>query len=185
MRLPPLPADQWDAEVDKALASVMLPPERRSPGAAGNVVGTLVRHPKLAKAFLRFNFYLLYSSSLSPRLRELAILRVAHRTNSTCEWVPHVALGRRAGLSEDEIAAVQRGEAANDLDRAVLTAVDELHDGYELSDQTWSALREHLDEQQRMDLIFTIGCYTALAMALNTFGVELEDDLNFELQNER
>ena len=34
------------------------------------------------------------------------------------------------------------------------------------------ALSEHLDERQRMDLVFTIGCYGALAMAINTFGVE-------------
>ena len=31
---------------------------------------------------------------------------------------------------------------------------------------------KRLDERQRMDLIFTIGGYIALAMALNAFGVE-------------
>jgi hypothetical protein len=45
-----------------------------------------------------------------------------------------------------------------------------------VSDQTWAVLSKRLDEQQRMDLIFTIGGYTALAMALNTFGVEVEVD---------
>src|SRR5512139_2874216 len=79
VRLPPLPADQWDDAVDESL-SVMLPAERRNPEAAGNLLATLARHPKLTKAFLRFNLHLLFSSSLSPRLRELAILRVAHLT---------------------------------------------------------------------------------------------------------
>ena len=35
---------------------------------------------------------------------------------------------------------------------------------------------EHLDERQRMDLVFTIGCYGALAMAINTFGVEPDQE---------
>jgi alkylhydroperoxidase family enzyme len=169
-----LPADQWDDTTRQALSG--LPEERRNPEGAGNLLSTLVRHPKLAQAFLRFNFHLLYGSTLPPRLRELAILRVAHRTASTYEWGQHVLLGRKAGLSDDEIAAVARGEAADGFDGAILHSVDELLDNYELSDATWSALSDRLDERQRMDLMFTIGCYAALAMAFNTFGVELEDD---------
>ena len=42
MRVPPLPADQWDDAVDHALSS--LPPERRNPDASGNLLATLVRH---------------------------------------------------------------------------------------------------------------------------------------------
>ena len=41
---------------------------------------------------------------------------------------------------------------------------------------TWATLSEHLDEHQRMDLVFTIGCYGALAMAINTFGVEPDQE---------
>ncbi len=44
----------------------------------------------------------------------------------------------------------------------------------QLSDQTWAALGEHLNDQQRMDFVFTVGCYTLLAMAFNTFGIQLE-----------
>ena len=55
-----------------------------------------------------------------------------------------------------------------------MRAVDELDEKTNISDQTWAALGERLDEQQRMDLVFTIGNYIALAMALNTFGVEVE-----------
>jgi 4-carboxymuconolactone decarboxylase len=175
VRLPPLPADQWDDAVDQALA-VMLPEERRTPDAASNVLSTLVRHPDLTKAFLRFNVHLLMRSTLPARIRELAILRVAHRTSCVYEWVHHVDLGIRAGLTEDEIDAIRRGQAADEFDRTVLAGVDELFDKSELSDTTWSALSERFDERQRMDFVFTVGCYTALAMALNTFGVEVEKD---------
>jgi alkylhydroperoxidase family enzyme len=173
VRLPPLPADQWDDAVDEALA-VMLPRERRTPEKASNILTTFVNHPALIKEFLRFNVHLLFRSTLSPRLRELAILRVAHRTDSEYEWIQHVKMGLNAGLTEDEIAGVQRGEAADEFDRTVLTGVDELMDSYELSDATWSALGERFDERQRMDFVFTVGCYVTVAMALKTFGVELD-----------
>ena len=175
MRVPPLPADQWDDAVDRALA-VMLPQERRNPENASNILGTFVNHPDLTKEFLKFNVHLLFNSTLPPRLRELAILRVAHRTDSKYEWVQHVKMGLREGLTDDDIAGVQRGEAADAFDRTVLAAVDELLETYELSDAAWSALGERFDKRQRMDFVFTIGCYVTVSMALKTFGVELEQE---------
>jgi AhpD family alkylhydroperoxidase len=179
VRVPPLHADQWDDTVDRALSGLM-PPERRNPEAAGNLVATLVRHPKLTRGFLRFNFHLLYGSTLPDRLRELAVLRVAHRTNCEYEWLHHLTMGRDAGLTDEVIAGIERGEAADDLDRAILAAVDELQDDAVVSDPTWEALSAHLDERQLMDLIFTIGCYGSLAMAINTFGVEPDSNMEPE-----
>jgi 4-carboxymuconolactone decarboxylase len=175
VRVPPLPADQWDDAVDHALSG-MLPPERRNPASAGNLLATLVRHPELTRAFLRFNNHLLFSSTLPPRLRELAVLRVAHLSNSEYEWRHHVRMGGEVGLTEDVIEGIQRGQAADELDRAVLHAVDELQEKSNVSDETWTVLSDHLDERQRMDLVFTIGCYGALAMAINTFGVAPDEE---------
>ena len=175
VRVPPLPADEWDDAVDHALSG-MLPAERRNPEAAGNLLATLVRHPKLTRAFLRFNGHLLYSSTLPPRLRELAVLRVAHVHGSEYEWHHHVRMGREVGLTDDVIDGIQRGEVSDELDQAIVRAVDELQDKSAVSDTTWAVLSDHLDERQRMDLVFTIGCYGALAMAINTFGVEPDSE---------
>ena len=175
VRVAPLPADQWDETVDQALSGLM-PAERRNPEATGNLVATLMRHPKLARGFLRFNFHLLYGSTLPARLRELAVLRVAHVTNCEYEWRHHVGMGREAGLSDDVIAGIERGEAADELDAAIIAAVDELQRDANVSDTTWTTLSAHLDERQLMDLVFTIGCYGSLAMAINTFGVEPDQE---------
>ncbi|UXA06223.1 carboxymuconolactone decarboxylase family protein [Mycobacterium sp. SMC-2] len=173
MRLPPLPADQWDEATHRAL-SAMRDPE------ANNALGTLAHHPALAKAFLRFNVHLLTTSTLPARIRELAILRVAHRRECAYEWSHHVGMAKGEGITDDEIAAVlgDAGEDAghmDEFDRAVIAAVDELDDKSRLSDETWAALGERLDDQQRMDFVFTVGCYALLAMAFNTFGIQLEN----------
>lgn len=173
MRLSPLPAEEWDDAARNAV-SVMLPEERRNPDDAGNVLSTLVRHPKLTRAYLKFSTYLLYGSTLPPRIRELAILRVAHRRDCAYEWAHHVEMGGDVGLTDADIEAARAGQSTDTFDSAVLRAVDELDEKSNVSDQTWAALGERLDERQRMDLVFTTGNYIALAMALNTFGVEVE-----------
>jgi AhpD family alkylhydroperoxidase len=174
-RLPPLPEDQWDDEVRAALAG-MLPRVRRNPEGAGTALATLVRHPDLTKAFLAFSVHVLFRSTLPPRLRELVILRVAKRRRCAYEWTHHVELAAEVGLSVAEVEAAGRGEAVDSADRAVLAAVDELDRDSAISDETWSMLSDHLDERQRMDLVFTIGAYTLMAMAYNTFGVEPEHE---------
>jgi 4-carboxymuconolactone decarboxylase len=173
VRLTPLPADQWDDDVRRAL-SVMLPEERLNPQDAGVALATLARHPALTKAFLRFSNHLLFRSTLEPRMRELAILRVAHRKGCEYEWGHHAFIGKAEGLTDEDIAGVARGEAADAFDQTVLNAVDELDEKSRISDATWAALSERLDERQRMDLVFTIGGYGLMAMAYNTFGIEPE-----------
>ena len=170
MRVTPLPAGEWDDAVHAALR--LMPEERRNPVAAGNAIATFVNHPDLTRAYLTFSFYLLTRSTLAPRLRELAVLRIAHLTSCAYEWDEHVAIGKDAGLSDADIAALQRGEAAEEFDRTVLTAVDELVENTRITDETWAALGERMDKRQLMDFVFTTGGYHMLAMALNTFGVE-------------
>lgn len=174
-RLAPLPDDQWDDRTRDALAA-LLPRKLRTARGAGNAMATLVRHPDLTKAFLPFSTYVLFQSTLPPRLRELVTLRVARRRDCAYEWASHLVLARQAGLSEAEIEAAGRGKAVDPLDSAVLDAVDELEDHSTVSDRTWAALGEHLDEQQRMDLVFTVGAYAVLAMAFNTFDVPPDDE---------
>ncbi|MBL4819769.1 MAG: carboxymuconolactone decarboxylase family protein, partial [Gammaproteobacteria bacterium] len=41
----------------------------------------------------------------------------------------------------------------------------------------WSGLAEIYSEKQMIDLVFTVGQYTMLSMALKTFGVQLDGGL--------
>lgn len=167
MRLQPLPADEWDEATRQALSAMR-------EADSNNALSTLAHHPALAKAFLRFNVHLLVSSTLPARIRELAILRVAHRRRCAYEWSHHERMAKEEGITDDQIAALKRGEAADAFDQVVITGVDELDEKSELSDQTWAALGERLDDQQRMDFVFTVGCYALLAMAFNSFGIQPE-----------
>jgi 4-carboxymuconolactone decarboxylase len=123
---------------------------------------------------------LLQRPALSPRQRELMVLRVAWRTRSRYEWVQHLRLAPRVAITPDEIAAIADGPRAptwSPLEADLLAATDQLIEGYRVDDDTWKRLAEHLDERQLVELVFTVGTYTALAMAFKSFGLELDPDL--------
>ncbi len=186
-RLAPLPRERWDDDVRDALRTGFSDEVATRFLASGpdaiampNVLATLMHHPQLAGPFLAYNNVLLQRPALDPRLRELMVLRVAWRTRARYEWAQHVRLATRLGMSSDEIDAIAGGPDANvwtPLEARLLAATDQLIDNYRVEDDTWSSLAKELDERQLVELVFVVGTYTGLAMAFNSFGLQLDPDL--------
>ena len=175
-RVPPLPIDEIDPEIRERIAG------GPGDGAVLNIFRTLAQHPKLLKRWLVFGSHVLGRSSLGAREREILILRIGFLCRSAYEWGQHVKIALGSGLTQAEIDAIPGGPDApgarwSDLERALLRATDELHADSFVSDATWAALAKHLDTQQLMDVIFTVGQYNMVAMALNTLGVQPEPGL--------
>lgn len=142
-----------------------------------NIFRTLAHHPKLLTRWLVFGNHVLSKSTLTPRDRELAILRVGWLCRAGYEWGQHVLIAREAGLGDDEIERVADGPEApgwSEAERALLQATDELHADAFVGDATWAALARHYDTRQLLDLVFTVGQYQLVSMALNTLGVQPE-----------
>ncbi len=170
-RIAPLQDNEWSEEQRELLT-------RGSPARVLNIFRTLARHPDLYKRWTPFGNHILFKSTLSARDREIAILRVGHLCRSGYEFHQHTRVGKAAGLSDAEIERIKQGPEAEGwtpLERAILQAVDELHRDAFISDATWKALAAHYDEKQLIDLVFTVGQYTMVSMALNTLGVQIED----------
>jgi alkylhydroperoxidase family enzyme len=170
-RLAPLAYDDLD---DETKALVGAPPVL-------NIFGTLARHPKLLKRWLVFGAHVLSKSTLPERDRELLVLRTGWNCRAPYEWGQHVAIARRAQITDAEIEAVAVGSDAplwSRFDATLLRAADQLHADACIDDATWAALRERYDEQQVLDLIFTVGQYHLVSMALNSLGVERDDGVD-------
>ncbi len=171
-RLAPLEEKNWSDEQRELLAPMA------HNGRVHNIFKTLARHPKLLKRWLPFANHILFKSSLPPREREMAILRIGWLCRAEYEWGQHVEIGRRAGHSDAEIARIAEGprEAGwSAHEAALLAAVDELHGDACVGDASWATLSQRYDTAQLMDLIFTVGNYALVSMALNSLGVRLEE----------
>lgn len=169
-RVDPLPVDEMEEELRVQFGD----------GPILNIFRTLAHHPKLMKRWLVFGNHVLGKSTLPARDREIAILRIGWLCGSEYEWGQHVVIGKRCGISDEEIERIADGpdaEGWGDVERAVLRATDELHADAFVSDETWAALGAHYDVQQCMDLVFAVGQYNLVSMALNTLGVQAESDL--------
>jgi alkylhydroperoxidase family enzyme len=175
-RIPPLPRDAW-TDAARDVFALMGGPAARENGLSNNAIETLARHPELATAFLTFDLHLLAKSTLPPRLRELVILRTCWVNCFEYDWRYHQRTGAQLGITADEVRALQEGPEADcwtALERAALRAIDQMRQGGRIDDATWGALAAELSPAQLMDLLFTVGGYVMIAMAMSNMGVELE-----------
>ena len=140
------------------------------------VYRTFARHPKLYPPRQILSEYIRTKSTLSPRVREMLILRIGWRCRSAYEWAAHAPAGRRAGLTDDQIRMLARSgyEGWSAADAAIVRAADELFTDDTISDATWKALDDQFDDRQLLDVLITTGGYRMVSMVLNTFGVAAE-----------
>lgn len=178
-RITPLSLDAADAATRELLAQ--LARVRGADTRVLNVFGTLAHHPELLRHWLGFATYLLTSSSLERRLRELVVLRVGWRCHSPYEWGQHVRIGRKAGVLDADLERLATGPEAVGWslpERAALRAADELIDRHTLGDAAWQELCLHFSKQQILDLVFLVGQYQLVSSALNACRVERDDGLD-------
>lgn len=174
-RFAPVPiADRTDFQ-RKLLARA-----NQTPGRDVNIYSTLVRRPDLFDNWLDFAHGLLFHGKLGARDREILIMRSAINCEAEYEWSQHLRFAREAGLAEDEIAAFQIGADSpvwDEKSRLLIVAADEMHAASSIRDDTWEQLERHFSESELYETVMVVGTYHLCAIMLNTFGVQLDDEL--------
>jgi 4-carboxymuconolactone decarboxylase len=170
-RLSPLPADEQHDDLRNLLQRLA------GPEGTPNLYTTLARNEALFRRWLSFGAALMHGS-LPPRVRELLILRIAWRCRSDYEFGQHTVIAKTVGLSAEEILRVaDRGGGWTAPDAAVIRAADELHDNATLTEATWSALREQLDDAQLIEFLMVAGQYHLVAYCANAIAIERDEGL--------
>jgi 4-carboxymuconolactone decarboxylase len=179
-RIPQVPEAQWSDDIRTALQ------QYQPDGRATNDFRTLARHPELLKGVMPFAAYVSRQSTLTPRHREMLILRTAWLCRAEYVWASHVPIAQaRQGptnppLTADEVRRVAEGPEARGwtpFEAALLRLADELHVNAFVSDATWSTLAAQYDQKQLVDAVFAVAEYTMLAAAMNAFGVQPDEGL--------
>ncbi|MEO8261386.1 MAG: carboxymuconolactone decarboxylase family protein [Pseudolysinimonas sp.] len=128
----------------------------------------LLLAPELGTALQELGAAIRYRTSLTPRIRELAILVVAIHWDSAFERHAHESVGRSVGLTGDELATLRTSDPAENAAVALCRALV----AGDVDDAQWSAAREHLDEATIFELTTLVGYYATLALQLRVFRAE-------------
>ncbi len=144
-----------------------------------NLFKVMANSPEVGRAFLKLGNTILMKSSLNPRLRELAILRVGTLAKASYEWTQHVPIALRVGVTQPQIDALPDWKKApdrfNDQERAVLAYTDAVAEQIRVPDDIFGAVRAFLSDQQIVELTTTIGYYGMVSRILEALRIELEN----------
>jgi len=176
-RIAAIPNDEIDQEswdmVNTLREAAGAPPTNEMPA----FMRIMAKHPPIFHRQMEMG-NVLFTGRISPRERELAVLRISWLAGAPFEWGEHVAIAKRSSVSDEEIERVTQGSSASgwsEHDGAIVSAVEELLADFAISDPTWTILARTWDEQKLIELPMMIGQYLTTAFLLNSLRVQLGD----------
>jgi alkylhydroperoxidase family enzyme len=126
--------------------------------------------------------FALYQSpdrALDPLLRELGQMRAGWARGSQFVFSQHCKQARILGLAEEKVEAVPAwsvAEVFTPVERAVLAYADALVlGGGRVPEHVFAALREHLDDEQILELTYTTCLYDMHAVMARALRLEQDD----------
>lgn len=133
--------------------------------------------PHIGLNFQRMGNSILKGEELSPKLRELAILRVGFLTRCRYELTQHTPIALRAGLQKkqiDELGQWKLSKNFTDEEKAVLAYTDEMEVNIQVKDATFNELRRFLSEHSTVEMTATIAYYGMACRILEALQVDME-----------
>lgn len=128
-------------------------------GAVPNVFRTMAHNPEMLEAFLALNATL-PKTSLDGKLRELAYIKTSELNGCAYCLHHHRALGKKAGLSDRQLAETAEFETSDvydDLQREVMRYAEQVTRHINVDDALFARLKSSLGDRELVELAMTVG----------------------------
>ncbi len=186
MRLQPLPPESLSPALRSVHDTIVALMVRKQPqiiaeDEAGALIGpfpVMLHFPDFGVPALQFLAAIGTEAKLPPIVRETAILAVGARLNARYELYAHEIMAAVAGLTPEAIAALAAGERPIDLPAEAAIAHDvaaSLIAGRILPSSTYERATALLGREGFGELVFLIGGYALIAVALNAFDMPVPE----------
>lgn len=149
-------------------------------GRVLNLFKVLGHLPYIGLNFQRLGNSILKGEGLSPKLRELAILRVGYLARCRYEMAQHTPIAMRAGINKRQIGEIGQWKLSREFtseEKAVLAYADEVEINVQVKDETFNALSTFLNEQSIVELTAAIAYYGMACRLLEALKVDMESGI--------
>lgn len=144
-----------------------------------DVLRLIANAPNVFEEWAQMAGQLFDSPTFTPRMREVIILRVGHLQDSPYELAQHVIFAGRAGLTDQQIDALQNNAPLDtagfsDDERLVIDTVTELCTTRRLRDDSFAEAHALLGDEALTELLMIVSCYYGLALVLNAVDLDID-----------
>lgn len=167
---PPAPDDM--TEEQRALVAALTASPR---GSLRGPYLPLIHSPDLADRMRVLGDFIRFGGLLPPRLKEILILLNARHWSVDYMFAVHREMAEAAGIDAAIVAAIASGHRPGGLtpdEQAAYDLAAALLQTGRVDDASFAAARAAWGERGVVELSAFVGYYTALAMILNTAGIE-------------
>ena len=164
-------ADPNANEEVKALAAQI----HKERGRLHNLYLMLLNSPPIARGWLNLLTAVRQQCQLPARYRELTILRIAILNGADYEYISHVPIGLKEGISQEQIDALKdwrKSKVFEPADLAVLAYTDSMTEDIHVPDNVFDALRPHFDTRELTELTATIAAYNLVSRFLEAVKID-------------
>ena len=147
-------------------------------GSLINIYKLLLHSPTVALTWFEHIGAIRWKTKLSPRLREIAIVRIAsimRYAYALNQHVPHIAVPDGVSLEECEALKDWRASGKfSEAEHAALAYVDAIVAGPEVPDDVFAALRKHFSEREVVELTVLVATYIMHNRVFTALKVDIE-----------
>ena len=150
-----------------------------------NIVRLVAQAQGVAEPVFSLIGAMLTKLDLDDRLREMTILQVGRHTDAEYEWVQHVPIAERVGVTSAQVAAIERGDVEavcfDERARATLAFVTEVLETPRPADATFGRLlAAGYEPRETVELVLLVGCYQMLAHAMTALDIDVDASVSAE-----
>ncbi|MFC1968451.1 carboxymuconolactone decarboxylase family protein [Chloroflexota bacterium] len=179
-RLPLPDRDEMDNE-EKAIYDKVIRPGPHSIAGIGikGPLGINLQNPRLAELESALNRYLRFSTGLSVRTRELAILVTAREMDSRFEWAAHETIAIKEGLESEIIDVIKyrkRLTGMKEEDAVIVQLGREMFGKHRVTAKTFGRALKTFGKKSLVNLVALMAYYSATAAKLCAFENQVSSD---------
>jgi 4-carboxymuconolactone decarboxylase len=143
-------------------------------GRLSGPFNSMLYSPNVGNALQALGAAIRYQTGLGGAAREVCICKVAVVGRCETEWIAHSRLATAAGVSDEQLAVLLRGELPTGLEPEAAMALEVaslLLSTGDLDDSQFARALEALGGQSLMEVIALVGYYDLLALNMRVWRV--------------